>query len=152
MKKAVLFSLVGVVLLAAGGGGAWWFMHKSGGAIDAHAAQAPELPAAEPQKYVSLDKVIVMLRRSPEDAGTRYMSMDLVFTSAVAKEKETKEHLPMLRSVAVRALSQMTATQIGAMSIDELAVEVNKAFADSYQKERREKPFNEALIGKLIVE
>lgn len=149
MKKVLVFAVAGVVLLAAGGGGAWWFMSQKGG-MDAHAAAAPPPPA--PQKYVSLDKIIVMLRRAPEDSNTRYMSMDLVFTTAVEKEKDTKEHLPLLRSIAVRSLAAMTAQQVSGMSIDELAVEMNKSFEESYEKEHREKPFITAMIGKLIVE
>jgi flagellar protein FliL len=146
MKKVIVFALAGIVLAAGAGGAVWWTMKGDG--TEAHAAEKPP----EPQKYVSLEKVIVMLRRAPEESVTRYMSMDLVFTTALDKEKDTKEHLPMLRSVAVRSLSAMTAPQVTAMTVDELAVEVNRAFVESYEKERREKPFIDAMIGKLIVE
>jgi flagellar protein FliL len=149
MKKAIIFAVAGVVLLAAGGGAVWWFGMRDAGGAEAQAAVPKE---AVPQKYVSLDKVVVMLRRAPEENVTRYMSMDLVFTTAIEKEKDTKEHLPLLRSIAVRALASMTAQQVSAMTIDELAAEVNRAFAEDYDKAHRSKPFVEAMVGKLIVE
>ena len=58
----------------------------------------------------------------------------------------------MLRSVAVKTLSTLPVDKAGTMTIDQYASEINRAFAETYAHERREKPFSEALIGKLIVE
>src|SRR6185369_8822337 len=104
------------------------------------------------QKYVSLEKVIVMLRRGPSDPLAHYMAVDLVFKTSEDKEKVTREHLPMLRSVAVRALSAFDMEKAGPMTIDQVAAEINRAFQDSYARDHREKPFSEAMIGKLIIE
>jgi flagellar FliL protein len=75
-----------------------------------------------------------------------------VLATPVAKEKETKEHLPMLRSVAVRTLSAYPMAKAEAMTIDQYAEELNKAFDETYAKEGRERPFKEVMIGKLILE
>ena len=40
----------------------------------------------------------------------------------------------------------------GTMTIDQYAGEINRAFVETYAHEHREKPFFDALIGKLIVE
>ena len=39
-----------------------------------------------------------------------------------------------------------------AMTIDEYAEALNKAFVEEYEKDEREQPFKEVMIGKLIVE
>ena len=93
-----------------------------------------------------------MLRRSPNEAVPHYMSADLVVATPVDKEKEAKEHLPLLRSVAVRTLSALPMDKAQAMTIDEFAAALNTAFEEEYENSDREKPFREVMIGKLILE
>jgi len=158
-SRWVLIVVVASVLTATAGGAAAWWTLRSRSAAAAAAADEPHAaasaPAAvdkRPQKYVSLDKVIVMLRREPGDTTPHYLAMDLVLKSPDEQEKLTKEHLPMLRSVAVKALSGYSAVQAGTMTIDQFTAVINSAYAESYQREQHEKPFSEAMIGKLIVE
>lgn len=175
MKKKLKWILVGLLclLLVAGASGAaaWWWLRGhppveearaeaadapdgKGGKADAKAGARPAAkePDKRPAKYVSLDKVIVMLHRTPGDATAHYLAVDLVLKTAGEDEKITKDHLPMLRSVAVRALAGYTAEQAGAMSIDQVATVVNAAYAEAYERDHHEPPFSQALIGKLIVE
>lgn len=161
MKMIVAFVLVAVVG-AAVAGGAVWYMSKG----DDHAAEASEdgKPAKKktakkeekkkegPPKYLTVDKVIIMLKRQPGDTSTHYMSADLVITTDEKAEKEAKENLPMLRSVAVRTLSNLTMATAQGMTIDQFAAELNKAFDEQFENEEREKPFSEVMIGKLIIE
>lgn len=141
--------LVGMLLAGGGAAAAWWTLRASQGD-----AAVPLRAEAErhPPRYVSLEKVIVMLRREPGDPRSHYMAVDLVFKTAEKWERVTREHLPMLRSVAVRALSTLTPERAGAMSVDDLAAEVSRAYFESYAAENREKPFTEVMIGKLIIE
>ena len=167
MKKKLKWILVGLlcVLLVAGASGAaaWWWLRAhppvegGHGPAEEPAAAKPEKAAAKepdkrPPKYVSLEKVIVMLRRSPADTTAHYLAMDLVLRTAGEDEKLTKDHLPMLRSVAVRTMAAYTVEQAGAMSIDQVAAAVNTAYAEAYERDPLERPFSQALIGKLIVE
>ncbi|MET0518971.1 MAG: flagellar basal body protein [Burkholderiaceae bacterium] len=153
MKKSVkliLVASVGVLLLAAAGGAAWWFLHKKAGP-----EAKPELAKVEPApdyKYVTLDKVLVMLRGRGGEAVSHYMAIDVVFKALPDNEKRTKEHLPLLRTVAVKALSTYTVDAAQAMTVAQFADVLNKAYRESYAAERREPPFAEALIGKLIIE
>ena len=152
MKKSIriaIFGLAGLVIAAAGGGGVWWWQGRQ-----AAAAKAPAAPVLDKQeyKYVTLDKVIVMLRGNAGEPLSHYLAVDLVFKTAAEKEKIVKEHLPLLRSIAVKALSAYTLDKATAMTIEQLATDVNAAFEASYTSDRHEKPFTEALIGKLIVE
>ena len=94
----------------------------------------------------------VMLRTAEGEPMSHYLSIDLVFKTAAANEKKTKEHLPLLRSLAVRALSSYTLDKASRMNIDQVARDLNLAFARSYAESRIEKPFSEAMIGKLIIE
>jgi flagellar FliL protein len=162
MKMIIALVLVAVVG-AAVAGGAVWYMAK--GNDDTAAAPGKDVKKTakkeekkerksdgEPPKYLTVDKVVIMLKRQPTDTVTHYMSADLVVTTDAKREKETKENLPLLRSVAVRTLSNLPMATAQLMTIDQFAAQLNKAFDDAYEHEGREKPFSEVMIGKLIVE
>src|SRR3712207_5375799 len=116
MKKTLpLILAVALVSMAAAGGAVWYLgQKKEPAAVDEQAAQ--EKPAADPKKYkyVSVEKVIVMLRAeqgeqadpgTPANPARHYLATDLVFKSPLDQEKTVKEQVPLLRSIAVRALS-----------------------------------------------
>ena len=159
MKMIIALVLVAVVG-AAVAGGAVWYMSKGkeepSAAADGKPAKKPakkeEKEDKSPPKYLTVDKVIIMLKRQPGDTVSHYMSADLVITTSEKKEKEAKEQLPMLRSVAVRTLSNLPMATAQVMTIDQFAGELNKAFEATYEHEGREKPFSEVMIGKLIIE
>lgn len=159
MNKKVIIIFAAVAVLAAGvAGGAVWYMSKGG---EEHAAEEKDVkkkPKKEekkselPPKYLTVDKVVVMLKHEPSDTVTHYLSADLVVATDAKREKETKENLPMLRSVAVKTLSNLPMASARVMTIDQFAGELNKAFDHAFEQEGREKPFDEVMIGKLIVE
>ena len=93
-----------------------------------------------------------MAHPEPADTAALIATLDLVITTDDAKEKEAKEHLPLLRSIAVRTLSSLPLAQAQGMSIDQYATVLNQAFDADYAAEKREKPFSEVMIGKLIIE
>jgi flagellar FliL protein len=161
MKIIIAFVLVAVVG-AAVAGGAVWYMSKG----DEHAEEPKgkegkkvakkeekkEKKDGPPPKYLTVDKVIIMLKRQPGDTTTHYLSADLVITTDTKMEKEAKENLPLLRSVAVRTLSNLPMATAQVMTIDQFAAELNKAYEATFEEEGREKPFTEVMIGKLIIE
>lgn len=154
LKMIAAFTLVAVVGAGVAGGAVWWlYLSKvpAGGA----AAAAPEKAAPSGKKghkYLTLEKVIVMLRRNPGETAAHYLSTDLVVTTTEEHEKHTKEHLPLLRSIAVSALSDYTMEKASALSVAELAELLNKSFDAHYEHEKVEKPFSEVMIGKLIID
>ena len=155
-KLKMMIGVLAVVLIAAGAaGGALWWMKSQETAPDsdklAHAAPKKE-KSDKPVKYVTLDKVIVMLKRAPTEGTTHYLSTDLVLATDEEGEKPTKEHLPLLRVLAVRALSSYTLAQASTMTVEQVAAQLNKTFDASYASEERDKPFDEVMIGKLIIE
>ncbi len=150
MKKVKLISLVvGVALLTALGGGAaaYWLLRPAKPAV----AGAPT-PDKREYRYVTLDKVIVMLRGREGGPLTNYLAVDLVFKTPVADEAQTKQQLPKLRSIAVRSLSEFTLEQAGMLTIPALSEHVQKAYVESFKAEARAMPFGEVMIGKLIIE
>ncbi len=156
-KLKMIIGVVAVAVLsaAAAGGAMWWMQPQAAQAGDAaHAAETPKKKekSDEPVKYVTLDKVIVMLRRAPNEAQAHYLSTDLVLATDEKREKLTKDHLPLLRAVAVRALSAHTLAEASGMTVEQYAEQLNKTFDANYASEEREKPFDEVMIGKLIVE
>jgi flagellar FliL protein len=150
----MIIAIAGAVIVsAAGAGGAvWWFMPKPAAAAGAKKAEPDKPREGKPLKYVTLDKVIVMLRRGPDDTDTHYLSTDLVLSTEVSKEKETKENLPLLRSLAVRTLSAYTMKEAAGMTVEQYADQLNKSFDANYEHEHTEKPFVQVMIGKLIIE
>lgn len=149
-KAKLIAAFLAVAVLAAGAaGGAMWYMAP---AAAAHGAPAKPAPEKKLTKYVTLDKVIVMLRRMPNQPTAHYLSVDLVLATTPEQEKEAKEHLPLLRSVAVSSLSAYTVAEASSMTVEQYAQQLNKTFDASYAKENHEKPFSEVMIGKLIVE
>jgi len=153
-NKKLLWMLVLclVLILTAGlsGGAMWWMQNRN--AHQGSAAPQPEPVDDRIYKYVNLDKVIVMLRTDEGQRASHYLAVDLVIKTPDTQEKALKDHLPLLRSVAVRALSSFSLDTASAMTIDQFSAEINRAFNESYERERREKPFAEAMIGKLIIE
>ena len=149
MKPKLIIAIAAVaVLAAAAAGGAMWYTSTTAGA----AVAAKPAPETKLTKYVTLDKVIVMLRRAPAEQATHYLSVDLVLATTAADEKATKEQLPLLRSIVVSALSARTMTEASAMTVDQYAAELNKVFNANYAKENHLKPFSEVMVGKLIIE
>ncbi|MGJ7914864.1 flagellar basal body-associated protein FliL [Massilia sp. LXY-6] len=149
-----MIAIAGAVILSAAcaGGAVWWFMPKPAAAAGTEKKEAQKPKEAKPVKYVTLDKVIVMLRRGPNEAESHYLSTDLVLATEPSKEKETKEHLPLLRSLAVRTLSSYTMAEASSMTVEKYAEQLNHAFNANYEQTRAEKPFEEVMIGKLIIE
>ncbi|CUI07775.1 flagellar basal body-associated FliL family protein [Massilia antarctica] len=150
-KLIVAFVVIGI-LGAAAAGAALYFKQPLPGKDGKHAAVEPEAHPKKPARYVSLDKVIVMLRRSPGETQAHYISTDLVLSTTLDQEKKTKDDLPMLRSVAVRALSAHTMSAAQELTVEQYAEQLNNTFAATYDKDKLEKPFSEVMIGKLIIE
>lgn len=151
MKMIIAF-LVVAVIGAGVAGGAVWYLSRGAAAGTAEAKKAERHDDGKPPKYLTVEKVIIMLKRSPGDTATHYLSADLVITTSEEKEKVAKEQLPMLRSVAVRTLSALPLATAQTMTIDQYAAELNKAFDETYAHDKRDKPFSEVMIGKLILE
>jgi flagellar FliL protein len=149
-KLIIAFAGVALVSASAAGGAAWWFSAMPAGP---HGAEPKKIEVSKkPAKYITLDKVIVMLRRSPGDTEAHYLSADLVLATTDDRERHAKEHLPLLRSIAVRALSGYTLPVASSMTVEQYADHLNKTFNASYARERMDKPFSEVMIGKLIIE
>jgi flagellar FliL protein len=127
-------------------------MPKPAAAANTEKKQADKPKEGKPVKYVTLDKVIVMLRRGPNEAESHYLSTDLVLATEPDKEKETKENLPLLRSLAVRTLSSFTMAEASTMTVEKYAEQLNRSFNADYERTHTEKPFAEVMIGKLIIE
>ncbi|HLS81607.1 MAG TPA: flagellar basal body-associated FliL family protein [Steroidobacter sp.] len=147
--------LIGGALLAllgvcGGGAAAWWVLSDAHGASGA-VQESPRINTRA-YKYIDLEKVVVLLRQDEREPMRHYLALDLVFKTPLAEEKVTREHLPLLRSAAVAALSPYTRTQISAMSVEELKQTINDAYLQTYAQDPKGRPFEEALIAKLIVE
>lgn len=150
IKLIVAFLLVGGITAAGGGAVAWWSL-KDKTATPA-SAKTKKIDPKIIHKYVTLEKVVVMLHRDPGDRDSHYLAADLVFKTTEGKEKITREHLPLLRSIAVRALSVLSLEKTETMTVDQFAAEIDRALSASYARDQREKPFSEVMIGKLIIE
>jgi len=146
-RMIIVVVLVGLIAAAVGGAGAWWFTRSA--SLPTH--KRGEDPNAV-HKFVTLEKVTVMLRRGTQDTSSHFLVADLVFKTTEKKEKHAREQLPLLQSVAVRALSALTMEKAAGMTVDQIADEVGRAFTASYEGEQRDKPYSEVMVGRLIIE
>lgn len=149
-SRKIVVALLTLLFVAVGlgAGATWWFM-KGGSLFTADAAPARD---KRDYKYVSLDKVIVMLRGEEGEPAPHYLAVDLVFKTLERHERRIREHLPFLRSVAVKALSTLTMDNASRMTVDELTEIVNEAYVQQYTTDGQERPFVDVMIGKLLVE
>lgn len=144
----------GVVLLSATVGlGSRWVGDRFGFPVGA-GATTPAASVTEPRdfRYVSLEKILVMLRGSEGGAPDHYLLLDQVFKVPVKDERMLRDHLPRLRSVAVRALSTYTMADAGRLGIDELNGVLGKAYRDDYAASNEAPPFTDTMIGKFVLE
>lgn len=149
--------LLGVLLLVAGGagGGTWVYMNSrpaaSGGAPAKVVHEAPKGEAKE-FRYITLDKIIVMLRDDSGGPAAHYLSADLVFRTTEESEKKVKEQLPYLRSLTVGTLSAYSVGKAGQMTVDQYRKVLSDAFAAAYARDGQERPFLDVMVGRLIIE
>lgn len=165
-KLIVIVALAGLSSVSVGGAATWWVLKphledkagdvqdapKSGTQGGAAAQSSAAVTDTRAFRYISLDKVIVMLRNTAGEPVSHYLAMDLVFMSPIESEKVTRDHLPLLRSVTVKALSQLTMDTASHLTVEQLTRQINDAYSQTYANDRQGKPFAEAMISKLIIE
>lgn len=149
MNKSVVIGVVAaLVAVLAGGGGMYFWM---GASAHAKAAEPVAEPVVKDGRFVSLDKVIVMLKGN-QGASQQFMAIDLVFRTSDKQEAEVKAQLPFFRSIAVRSLSQLGAAQASSMSVDAFQQRLAQAYKTTFAGEGRPMPFSEVMVAKLIIE
>lgn len=158
-KLIIGVALAGFCSVGVGGAATWYLLKPHLNAAGAKTEAVAVAAEAKPTKvdtrafrYISLDKVIVMLRNTAGEPVSHYLALDLVFMSPSDSEKVTRDHLPLLRSVAVKALSTLTMETASHLSVEELTKQINDAYTQTYANDREGKPFAEAMISKLIIE
>lgn len=154
-SKLVIIILAAVIgSLAAGGAAAWYLLPRNQAADSGETEKAPPPPPKtdlRANKYVSLEKVIVMLQ-SEDDPVPHYLALDVVFTTPEKESKVMQDQLPLLRSVTVETLSGLSMQAAQALSVPELASLLNGAYRAVYANDLKGTPFTDAKIGKLIIE
>jgi flagellar FliL protein len=148
IKRVLAIALALLLTAGVGGGAVWWTLRPAAAGARAENAAVD----VQEYRYVNLEKVIVMLRGTAGEPMSHYLAVDLVFKAPLKTEKATKEHLPLLRSVSVMALSAYTLEKASAMTLDEFAAEISAAISARYAAEHGEKPFAEVMISRLIIE
>jgi flagellar protein FliL len=142
-KNKLMMAAIVLAGTAAAAVGSWHFTA---------AAAEVSVKAHTPAKYVTLDNVIVMLRRAPNESTAHYLSASLVVATSEEKTKEAKDHLPLLRSLTVQELSHLTVADATSLTVPELTTQLNKTFDARYDKDGLDKPFSTVMLGKLIIE
>lgn len=152
-RVILLSAAVGLFCVSAGGATTWWLLKQQAAPAAAQEVSEPtKVVDTRAFKYVSLDKVIVMLRNTAGEPVSHYLALDLVFMTPIESERITRDHLPLLRSVTVKALSQLTMETASHLSVEQLTAQINDAYGETYASDPQGKPFTEAMIGKLIIE
>jgi len=149
-RNLMIAAIVAVAALAAAGATAFAMKGTGKAAVDEDTRPA-RLEVSDTTRYVPLDKLVVMLRN---EGGSRphYLMMDLAFATSDAKrEKQVKEHLPMLRAAAYRTLAERTPADVVRMRPAELAQVLTGEYASVYGSARR-MPFDQVLVTKVMMD
>lgn len=133
------------------GGGAWWWVQQqmSHNATGQVAAPVIDMNQAS---YVTLDKVVVMLRAQTPRAHNWYLAADLVLRTDKVHEKTVKAELPMLKGVAVQALSRMDVEQARGMSMEEWSAMLQRELMAAYDEYPHLRLFDRVMVSRLIIE
>lgn len=152
MGKKIGMVLALVVLVLGVAGGAWWWGQRAPVSVAVAAVSTPQLDVRQ-ASYVTLDKIVVMLKSDPSlRMHNTYMSLDLVLRTDKPHEKAAKAELPMLKGVAVRTLSQLTVEQARTMSIDEWTELLSADLVAAYASHPDLRPFDKVMVSRLIIE
>lgn len=145
--------IIGVALLVCVGaaGGAWWWVQQQSAAAPTQTARMAKLDPSQPN-YLTLDKIVVMLRPEPDRQQNTYVSVDLVFRTDKAHAKEFKGELPMLKGVAVRTLSKLDVHQAKAMAIEEWTDLLSRDLISAYEQQPSPRVFDQVMVSRLIIE
>ncbi|MBD9370934.1 flagellar basal body-associated FliL family protein [Xanthomonas sp. XNM01] len=154
--RTLVIVLATLLLVVLGGGGYAWYARlgpfASAMAAGSTEAVPPPPPAAPPEHFVTLDKLVVMLRTEPQQTRARYLAIDLVFACEDKKKAaRAKAQLPLLRSVAHRSLAGYRADEIRQMEIDDLVGMLESEYRKVYGSEK-ETPFSQVMIARMMLE
>lgn len=151
MKPNLMVAAIAAAVALGVGGATAFVMTRTGGEKNV-VSKPGRLPIDANARYVSLDKLIVMLRGNEGTARPRYLVLDLVFSASDAKsEKHVKEHLPVLRATAYSALAERTPAEVQRMGPTELAALLNKEYEHAYGGADRT-PFDKVLVTKVMMD
>lgn len=153
--RILVIVLAALLLLVLGGGGYAWYAKlgpfAAASATDA-ASAAPAPPPPPPEHFVTLDKLVVMLRADGPQTRARYLAIDLVFaTDDKKKAARAKAQLPLLRSVAHRSLAGYHASEIRQMELDELVGMLEAEYTKVYGS-AEERPFSQVMVARMMLE
>jgi len=152
MKKLVVVLGGILVLVAAAAGAAWYAGWGPFAAGDAGEADARPVGPVPSERYVTLEKLVVMTRADGAQGRPRYLAMDLVF--AVADKEAatvTTAQLPLLRSVAVRTLSGYRAEELRGMEIDQIVAVLDEQYRKAYGG-AGQMPFRQVMVARMMLE
>lgn len=155
--RTLVIVLVTLLVAILGGGGYAWYAKAGPFAVPAAAAAEaapapPPHPTAPPEHFVTLDKLVVMLRNEPQQTRARYLAIDLVFACDDKKKAaRAKAQLPLLRSIAHRSLAGYRPDEIRQMEIDDLVAMLESEYRKTYGGEE-EMPFSQVMIARMMLE
>lgn len=151
MNKTIgIVIAVAVLICGALGGGAWWWVQQQTQG-QAKQVQAPEIDMGK-ASYVTLEKVVVMLRPDAVEQGNHYLSLDIVLRTDKNHEKAVKGELPMIKGVALRALSKLGPAQARAMTIEEWTDLISQEVMGAYEGHLDKRGFDQVMVSRLIIE
>jgi len=152
MKKNLMVVGVAAAVAVGVGGATAFLMARTQSTNTVVLSKNGRLPIDAKARYVSLDKLIVMLRGTEGSPRPRYLVVDLVFSAADGKrEKQVREQLPVLRAAAYRALAERTPADMQRMGPVELAVLLRTEYEGAYGG-NASVPFDQVMVTKVMMD
>lgn len=150
-NKVGLVVAAALVVCAATVGGAWWWVQQQAAHNAASQKVAPVIDM-EQASYVTLEKIVVMLNSEAPRVRNFYLAADLVLRTDKIHEKAVRAELPMLKGVAVQALSRMQVEQARGMSMEEWSGLLQRELMGAYEEHPHLRLFDRVMVSRLIIE
>lgn len=156
-KSKPAIAAIGLVLLIAGGAGGALLFQNFNGFRDDHNEEAKVVKRAKPFDYIELNKIMVSVPLTVASDGSassiyRVCSLDMAFEVNSKDKDKFKNITPLVRSIAVQALSVHTYDKIRNVPLEQLQNDVSTRMLSIADSRHIDRPFNAAIITQLLCE
>ena len=156
-KSKPAIAAIGLVLLIAGGAGGALLFQNFNGFRDDHNEEAKVVKRAKPFDYIELNKIMVSVPLTMASDGSassiyRVCSLDMAFEVNAKDKDKFKNITPLVRSIAIQALSVHTYDKIRNVPLEQLQNDVSTRMLSIADSRHIDRPFNAAIITQLLCE
>jgi flagellar FliL protein len=157
LKSKPAMAAIALCLVIAGGAGGAVLFQKFMGFRDDPSQEAKVIKSSKAFNYVELDKIMVSLPTTAAQEGLappphRICSLNMAFEIERKNKDKFRDVTPLIRSIAVQALSTHSYSEIRSMPLEQLQNDVSANMLKIAASRHLDRPFNSAIVTQLLCE